>query len=154
MPLLRYVLGDFVRLRNQPSCPCGRSAPVIEHYGRDLNQFRFDDRSFFVRDLEERFLTSPVDAIGNVWLIEVRPDEVRFRVEAEKPDTNLYQRLEAQVRDELSLPLIIDPVPVGGLLDRSRLLAVEPVNKPRTVGYVRNRNARALTLDALMSSES
>jgi phenylacetate-CoA ligase len=150
MPLLRFVLGDYVRLRSGPPCPCGRTSPVLEHYGRDLNCFEFQGRRFFVRDLEERLLASPAEAIGNLWLLEVRPEVVRFRVEAQRPDSPLYRRLEGRILAELGLPLVIDAVPPGTLLARSRLAKVEPVHKPRVVGYVSQADAPALTLDDLM----
>ena len=151
MPLLRFELGDSLRVRAQPDCPCGRTAPVLELLGRDLNQFHFGGRRFFVRELEERLLNSPSAAVGNVFLFEVRPNQVLFRVEAERPDENLYRRLAAQIRDELDLPLEVDAVPPGQLLDRARLLAIEPVHKPRVVGYVRDQLAPPLTLDSMMA---
>ncbi len=151
MPLLRYLLGDYLRLLDSGECPCGRRAPVVEHMGRDLNRFEFSGDSYFVRDLEERLLTAPVEAVGNLWLLDVGPDEVCFRVEAEHPDSALYGRLEQRVRDELGLPLTIDAVPTGGLLDRSRLMRVEPVRKPRIVGYSTDAEQPPKTLDELMS---
>jgi phenylacetate-CoA ligase len=150
MPLLRFVLGDYVRLREDVHCPCGRTAPVLEHHGRDLNRFEFGGRRYFVRDLEDRLLTAPAEALGNLWLLDVRPKEVRFRAEAERPDPGLYRRLEQLVREELGLPLVIDPVAPGGLLNRARLAKVEPVHKPRVVGYAASMDALALTLDDLM----
>lgn len=149
MPLLRYQLGDYVRLRPGSSCPCGRTAPVVKHFGRDLNRFEFGGRKYFVRDLEERLLTSPVEAIGDLWLVEVRPDAVHFRAEAARPDPRLYRRLEEQVRAELGLPLAIEAAAPGSLLKRSRLLKVEPVGKPCVVGRVADA-AAPLTLDDLM----
>jgi phenylacetate-CoA ligase len=150
MPLVRFVLGDYVRLRTEPGCPCGRTSPVVEHFGRDLNCFEFQGRRFFVRDLEQRLLGSPAEALGNLWVVEVRPAVVRFRVEAQRPDPPLYRRLEARILAELSLPLVIDAVAPGGLLARSRLAKVEPVNKPRVVGYVGQSDAPGLTFDDLM----
>jgi len=150
MPLLRYVLGDALRLQTDPDCPCGRKSPVIQHYGRDLNRFDFAGRTVFVKDLEQRLLDCPVEAIGNLWLIEVRPDEICFRAEAEQPDPNLYRSLEKQIREEWDLPLRIDAVPPGSLLNRSRLMKTEPVNKPRIVGFVHDTDAPSLTLDDLM----
>jgi phenylacetate-CoA ligase len=150
MPLLRYTLGDYVRLRSEHDCPCGRKSPVIEHFGRDLNRFQFGGRWHFVKDLEELLLQAPVEAIGNLWLIEVRSSEVRFRVEAEHPDPSLYQSLEKRFRDESELPLRIDAVSPGSILDRSRLMKIEPVNKPRIVGFVQQDDAPSLTLDDLM----
>jgi phenylacetate-CoA ligase len=150
MPLVRYLLGDYLRLIEDHGCPCGRQAPVVDHYGRDLNRFEFAGQGYFVRDLEDRLLDSPVEALGNLWLIEVRPQVVRFRVEASRPDPELYRRLEARIGDELGLPLVIDAVAPGGLMDRERLLRIDPVNKPRVVGYVTEATTPALTLDNLM----
>jgi len=89
MSQLSSVLGDSIRLVTDHRCPCGRTAPIIEHYGRDLNRFTFAGRTFFVRDVEERLLVAPVEAVGNLWLLEVRPAEVRFRVEAQQPDGSM-----------------------------------------------------------------
>jgi phenylacetate-CoA ligase len=150
MPLLRFVLGDHVRLLTEVRCPCGRTAPVLVHHGRDINRFDFADQRYYVRDLEERLLTAPVEALGDLWLLDMRPGEVRFRVEAKRPDLALYRRLERQVESELGLPLVIDPVAPGGLLDRARLEKVEPVHKPRVVGYATSADAPPLTLDDLM----
>jgi phenylacetate-CoA ligase len=146
MPLLRFVLGDHIRLRVEPHCPCGRAAPVLEHYGRDLNRFQFGGQWYYVRDLEDRLLTAPAEALGNLWLLDVRPAEVCFRVEAERPDPALYRRLEGRVRDDLGLPLVIDAVAPGSLLNRARLSKVEPVHKPRVVGCS-SADAPPLTLD-------
>ena len=142
---LRYVLGDYVRLLEKHNCPCGRTAPILDHHGRDLNRFTCGGRTFFVRDLEERLLCAPVEAIGNFWLLQVDADEVRFRVEASQPDVTMYRRLEATVAADLGLTLHIDAVPPYGLLDRQRLLQVQPVGKPHVVGTASTR-----TLDELM----
>jgi hypothetical protein len=88
--------------------------------------------------------------LGNLWLVEVRPDEVRFRAEAERSDAALYRRLEEKVRAELGLPLVIDTVAPGALLSRDRLTRVDPVGKPRAVGYVKDASAPPLTLNDLM----
>lgn len=143
-PMLRFVLGDWLRV--QEGCPCGRTAPVLEHLGRDLNRFEWGGRMYFVRDLEERLLAAPTTAIGNVWLVEVRPNGVRFRVEAEQADPRLYLRLQEQVAAEVGLTLEIDPVPVGALWRRERLTQVVPVGKPRTIVRRQEGEAKA-TLD-------
>jgi phenylacetate-CoA ligase len=149
MPLLRFELGDFISVRTEPPCRCGRTAPILEHMGRDLNCFAAGGRRYFVRDLEERLLKTPVEALGDLWLLDIRPDMVRFRVEAQRPDPALYHRLEEQVGDELGLKLAIDAVAPGALLNRARFAQVEPVNKPRVVGYAA-ADAPPLTLDDLL----
>jgi phenylacetate-CoA ligase len=149
MPLVRFMLGDYVRLRHDVRCSCGRTAPLLEHHGRDLNCYNFQGRRYFVRDLEERLLAAPVEALGNLWLLDVRPDQVRFRVEAEQSDPALYRQLEQRVHEELGLPLAIEPVAQGALLSRARLAKVEPVHKPLVIGYAAP-DAPPLTLDDLM----
>ncbi len=149
MPLVRFVLGDYVRLIEDHGCRCGRLSPVIEHFGRDLNRFRVGDQWVYVRELEQRLLAAPVEAIGDLWLVEVDGQEVRFRTEAARADGRLYRRLEEEVGDELGIRLKIDPVPYGSLLDRSRFDVVQPVSKPRVVGEGRP-DGRRLTLDDLM----
>lgn len=152
MPLVRFVLGDAIRIVPDHGCPCGRQAPVIEHFGRDLNRFAFAGRSYFVRDLEQRLLAAPAEQIGNLWLVEVRSTDVCFRAEAERPDEAVNRRLEQQVRGDLGLPLAIETVPPGKLMDRRRLLDVDAVGKPRVVGYLPPGRATGLTLDEVMAS--
>src|SRR5262249_45444756 len=145
MPLVRYVLGDYVRILDHHNCPCGRTAPILEHHGRDLNRFTCAGKTFFVRDLEERLLRAPVEAIGNFWLLQVDANEVRFRVEASQPDLAMYRRLEETIETDLGLTLHIDAVHPYELLDRERFQRVEPVSKPNVVGTPKTR-----TLDELM----
>ncbi|MGE0609215.1 MAG: phenylacetate--CoA ligase family protein [Pirellulales bacterium] len=152
MPLLRYILGDYIRLRPGDSCGCGRQSPVIDHHGRDFNRFEFDGRGFFVRDIEERILPAPVEAIGDFWLLEVRPDHVVFRAEAAALNEALYRDLEARVLAELDLPLKIAAMPPGSMLNRQRLTPVEPVAKPRPVAMVPNANAGPVTIDDLFQA--
>ncbi len=149
MPLLRFVLGDYVQLSGDQGCPCGRQSPVIEHFGRDLNRFRIGERWVYVRELEQRLLAAPAEAIGDLWLIELDGQEVRFRAEASRADPRLYRRLEEEVGDELGIRLKIDAVPCGSLLDRARFDVVQTVNKPRVVGET-PPDGRRLTLDDLM----
>lgn len=150
MPLLRFVLGDYIRVRRDHGCPCGRQSPVIEHFGRDINQFMFQGRRYFVRDLEERFFQAPVSAVGNLWLVETAESAVRFRVEAESPDAAMYRQLEETIRDELGLPLTIEAVAPGMLMNRARFTEIKPVNKPRLIGQVSDQQAGTTTLDDLM----
>jgi phenylacetate-CoA ligase len=150
MPLVRYVLGDYLRIHTEPRCPCGRTAPVLEHFGRDLNRFTFNGQPWYVRDLENLLLDSPAAAVGNLWLVEVRPAEVRLRVEADRPDPVLYRRLEERVREAMGLPLAIDAVPPGTLLDRAWLMRVEPVAKPRVVGYLKHADDPPLKFSDLI----
>ena len=123
---------------------------MLEHFGRDLNRFTFNGQPWYVRDLENLLLDSPAAAVGNLWLVEVRPAEVRLRVEADRPDPVLYRRLEERVREAMGLPLAIDAVPPGTLLDRAWLMRVEPGATPRVVGYLKHADDPPLKFSDLI----
>jgi phenylacetate-CoA ligase len=131
MPLVRYGLeGDRVRLEPEHACPCGRRAPVVHHFGRDLNRFTFRGRAVSMADLEDRLFRLPVGAVGDIWMIVATEDEVHFRVEATEPDPALYQEAVKQIGGELGIPLVIDPVPPQTLFPAWLLLEPSRIGKP------------------------
>ena len=130
MPLIRYVVTDRVRLDYDHNSPSGRTSPIIHHYGRDAGQFPFQGRLITMADIEERLFQLPMEAVGNIWMIVVTPETVYFRVEAAQPDATLYQQAEDRVREELDLPLKIEPVHPGGLFPQWWLLEPARVGKP------------------------
>jgi phenylacetate-CoA ligase len=130
MPLVRYALTDRVRLETNHQCPCGRRSPIVRHFGRDLNCFRYRGRLYSMADLEDRLFRLPASAVGNTWMIVLTPDNVYFRAEAAQPDAALYREAEKQVGAEMGLPLVIDAVPVGGLMPPWYLLQPAVTGKP------------------------
>jgi phenylacetate-CoA ligase len=130
MPLVRYVLTDRVRLVHDHQCPCGRRSPIVQHYGRDINCFPFQDRMVSMADLEDRLFRLPPDVVGDIWMIVITPEKVYFRVEAARPDPAAYRRAETQVGEEMNLPLAIDPVPPGGVFPTEFLLEPARIGKP------------------------
>jgi phenylacetate-CoA ligase len=133
MPLVRYALTDRVRLETDHQCPCGRRSPIVRHFGRDLNCFMYPPEKgklYSMADLEDRLFRLPAEAVGNTWMIVLTPDKVHFRVEAARPDAALYRNAEEAVKAEFGLPLVIDPVPVGGLIPTWYLMQPAVTGKP------------------------
>jgi phenylacetate-CoA ligase len=131
MPLVRYGLkGDLMRLEVDHTCPCGRRAPIVRHFGRDLNRFTFHDRSVSMADLEDRLFRLPTDAVGDVWMIIITDEKVHFRVEASRPDSAIYRDAEKQVGGEFGIPLAIDAVPPKTLFPEWLLLEPSRIGKP------------------------
>jgi phenylacetate-CoA ligase len=131
MPLVRYGLkGDLVRLEDDHQCPCGRRAPIVHHYGRDLNRFTFRGRSVSMSDLEDRLFRLPVDAVGDIWMIVITDDRVHFKVESARPDPALYREAEKQVGGEFDIPLSIDAVAPQTLFPKWLLLEPSRIGKP------------------------
>ena len=130
MPLVRYLLGDHVRLEYNHNCPCGRRSPIVDHHGRDQNRFSFRDRSISMADIEDRLFRLPSTAVGDIWMIVVTPERVYFRSEAASPDASLYQQAEQDIQDEFDLPLTIDAVPLGALFPMQILMEPAFTGKP------------------------
>jgi phenylacetate-CoA ligase len=154
MPLVRYGLGgDLVRLEYDHRCPCGRRAPVMYHYGRDLNRFSFRGRTVSMSDLEDRLFRLPVDVVGDLWMIVSTDDKVYFRVEAPRPDATLYRQAEDQIAAEFHIPLVIDAVPPYTLFPKEVLLEREEVGKPHYYRKVRSLEEAPASLPDLWASE-
>jgi phenylacetate-CoA ligase len=133
MPLVRYVLSDQIRLEDGRSCACGRQSPIVRHYGRDLYRFPFQNRKISLADLEDRLFRLPIDVVGDVWMVVVTPDQIVFRVEANKPDAAMYREAEHRVGAEFDIPLTIEPVAPGALFPIEALL--EPAMKGKPLYY-------------------
>lgn len=130
MPLIRYVITDRVKLEVDHSCPCGRTSPIVHHYGRDAGRFAFQGRMISMADLEEVIFRLPLEAVGNIWMIVGTPERVYFRVESMKPDPSLFAQAEQEVQQKFNLPLTIDAVEPGGLFPVWWLLEPARVGKP------------------------
>ena len=133
MPLVRYVLTDSVTLEDGRACGCGRQSPIVRHHGRDLYRFPFQGRRVSVADLEDRMFRLPSQAVGDVWMVVVTPENIFFRVEAARPNAALYRDAERQIADQMGLPLGIDAVPPGTLFPIEDLL--EPALKGKPLYY-------------------
>lgn len=133
MPLVRYVLTDRVRLLSQPNAADGRQAPIVQHLGRDINRFTFQNRVVFLGDVESRLFQLPWEALGDIYMVLVTPEKVYFRVEAVQPNPAAYRQVEAQIRAELAVPLEVQPVAPGQLFPIEWLLQPARVGKPSSV---------------------
>lgn len=130
MPLIRYLITDRVRLEYDHNCPCGRTSPIVHHYGRDAGRFPFQGRMISMADLEERIFRLPMDVVGNIWMIVVTPEEVVFRVESDRPAAAQYAAMEKDILEQMNLPLKIDAVESGRLFPKWWLLEPARVGKP------------------------
>jgi phenylacetate-CoA ligase len=130
MPLVRYAITDLVRLEYDHNCPCGRKSPIVHHYGRDVNRFKFQGRKVSMADLEERVFRLPPQVAGNIWMIVVTPDEVVFRIESTDQDSPLAREAEKEISKDFGFPFRIDAVPEGMLFPTWWLLEPARVGKP------------------------
>lgn len=128
VPLVRYVTRDRARL--VPStCSCG-SRYSLEVRGRKEDTIAIGDRELDRWDLDEIISHLPYQ---HYWAAGPSSGSLRIVIEEEKtaasdsPDS--IQRLEEQLR----LRLEIEVVAPGTLCDRSQLLSMGEVGKPRFI---------------------
>lgn len=127
-PLIRYVTGDRARLIPE-KCPCGAETRV-ELHGRDTDTITVKGRTFDIWDFEEIVGQLPCQRF---WVVGPMESGLHFVVEREKTDDAIPASLRQTLENKYGIDLEIELVPKGTLYDRSKLLDVGVVGKPRYV---------------------
>lgn len=126
VPVLRYLTGDRARLVKQP-CRCGQPY-CLEVRGRQEDTLALGNRVLDSWDLQENVSHLPnhrfwVAGPGQQGLHLVVEEEIN----GDPPDSALLQLLE----NRYNLKMVIETVPRGTLYDRTELLSLGVVGKPR-----------------------
>lgn len=124
-PLVRYLTGDRAVLADLP-CPCGRRT-VLQVRGRGESRVDAGVRRLDLWDLDEIVSALPS---RRFWAAGPAPGGLRLIVEEDEPG-RLTAELTKELEARFGLRLQIEAVPPGTLCDRSTLLDVGQVGKPR-----------------------
>lgn len=145
-PLIRYVTGDMAILHPSVSCSCGRNGQTIEHLGRYGDRIEIGDTTILPAELHEAILLAPGKLIEPLWMVGISKKGLVIRAESKCPDSDTSVP-EGFIEEKLKVPVKVELVPIGDIFDRSKLLEVSPVIKPRYVAdwtaknwYPRNLN--------------
>lgn len=151
-PMIRYLTGDRARLVYE-ACSCGATTR-LELRGRSSDTVRIGDKLLDLADLEEIAAVVPgrrlwaagpaKDGAGVRMVVETveagRAVDRAGAVEKAEPDhSGPSQGMSAvgaaveRLEQRFGVKIRIEPVPVGTLYDRSELLAISEVGKPRYV---------------------
>lgn len=125
MPLVRYLVGDRAAMIDA-DCPCGRRTVLLIR-GRAESRIAIGERVLDTWDLDEIVSSLPS---RRFWAAGPAGGGLRLVVEDEGSGQLTPEFIEG-LESRFNLRLHLEIVPPGTLCDRSELLAVSPVGKPR-----------------------
>jgi phenylacetate-CoA ligase len=145
MPLVRYFTEDLVRLDREP-CPCGEPGPtgtvlgrlddVIELAGREATSYDVLDAA---HDIADRIGT-------RIFFIVVRRRGLHFMVEAPASSRLAEQDTARELGGRLGLPVTVEYLRHGDVLDRTALLRSPKIYKPSLVCDWRKQARKSITI--------
>ncbi|MBO8169873.1 MAG: phenylacetate--CoA ligase family protein [Thermoanaerobacteraceae bacterium] len=127
-PLIRYLTGDRAKLIHE-ECPCGKEK-VIEIRGRMQNTIKVGRRVLDQWDLDDLVSLLPY---RRFWIAGPGTRGVKFVIEKENCSGTLSAHFIRKLEQLHEVPLEVEIVPKGTLLDRSKLLSVGRIGKPRYI---------------------
>ena len=127
-PIIRYLTGDRARVVER-KCPC-RKDMSLEIRGRREDTIAVGSRLLDLWDLQEIVSHLPC---RRFWVVGPDSDGLRFIVEEEKTGDSVSTDRIRKLEEMCQLRLEVEIVPKGTLYDRSELLALGEVGKPRYI---------------------
>lgn len=145
MPLVRYYTEDLVRLDQEP-CPCGDPRPTATVLGRLEELLEFGGREASACEvLDAAYEVS--DRIGTrTFFIVVRQRGLHFLIEAPQPARLDQAAAERALGERLHLPITVEYLRHGEVLDRSALLRSPRIYKPSLVCDWRRQSKKSITI--------
>jgi phenylacetate-CoA ligase len=149
MPLVRYWTGDLVRL-DAEACPCGQRGPTAQVLGRLEETIRYGERSAFAHDVLEAAYDVAERLGTRIFFAVLLRRHLHLLFEVDNPtNTNATARDEAVARElseRIGLPVSVEYLPVGEVLDRSALLRTPRIYKPGVIADWRTAARRPVTI--------
>lgn len=127
-PMIRYFTGDRARFV-QKNCPCGQEL-ALEIHGRREDTLVIGTKQLDRWDLEKIISLLPC---RRFWVAGPSDQGLQLIVEQEKPGDSLAKEVLSKIQEEWQITVNIEIVPKGTLYDRSQLLEVGVVGKPRYI---------------------
>ena len=144
-PMIRYYTDDLVRVLPGP-CACGAPERAIEVLGRaqGLKSFRGKEVTDF--DLEEEILAWSRRYYANVFFVCITDKGFIVRLEAHEPRRVDVEDGSRRLTERLGVPVRVEAVPRGVLINHASLVTQPAVFKPRTVSDFRTDSRKVINL--------
>jgi phenylacetate-CoA ligase len=143
-PMIRYYTDDLVRVR--PPCECGDPSRSIEVLGRAQGLLSFGGKKVTNFDLEEEILQWSRRYWANVFFVIVTRKGLRVRLEAHEPRKVDVAEGSRRLSERLGVPVKVEAVPRGILVNHVSLTTSAAVFKPRTVSDFRVDKRKVINL--------
>jgi len=145
MPLVRYVTGDLVRIAAEP-CPCGAPTPTAQVLGRAADVIAIGSARvtpYALLDACYEF----VGAIGaRIFFVVALRRGLELLVEAALPAPGAYAAAEQRLAETVGIPVTIQYLAEGDVLDRSALFRSPKIYKPSQVSDWRGSARKTITI--------
>ncbi|MCR2808003.1 phenylacetate--CoA ligase family protein [Paenibacillus soyae] len=126
-PLLRYFNGDVISV-DPPGCSCGRETAKLTHYGRGKERIRLGEAVLDALDIQEAvYSLSPAP---DAWRAIELENGLHFVLDSHLSAEWDEDDIRSVLSDALRVPVSVEVVGDGFLLDRASLLDNTPSTKP------------------------
>jgi phenylacetate-coenzyme A ligase PaaK-like adenylate-forming protein len=145
MPLVRYVTDDLVRM-DEERCPCRDSRPTATVLGRLEDVIELAGHTATSYDVLDA-AHDIADRIGTrIFFVVVRRRGLHVLVEAPEPILIAEREAETEFRHRLGLPVTVEYLRHGDVLDRGALLRSPKIYKPSLISDWRTQARKTLTI--------
>ncbi len=144
-PMIRYYTDDLVRVRPGP-CACGHDSRAIEVLGRAQGLKSFGGKQVTDFDLEEEILQWSRRYYANVFFVCITDRGFLVRLEAHEPKRVDAADGSRRLTERLGVPVKVEVVPRGYLINHASLITQPAVFKPRTVSDFRTDDRKVINL--------
>jgi phenylacetate-CoA ligase len=150
MPLVRYVTGDLIEVYPAP-CTCGRTSPTIRVLGRAADTISMAGRTITPSALVDACYEF-INAVGaRVFFVVVLKRGIELLVEIPTPRPATTALEEVRLAETLGVPVTVQWLPDGEVLDRSALFRTPKIYKPGQVSDWRGDARKTITvMEALL----
>ncbi|MCP4873294.1 MAG: phenylacetate--CoA ligase family protein [Proteobacteria bacterium] len=131
-PMIRYYTDDLVRVLPSP-CECGRTSRAIEVLGRAGGLKSFGGKEVTDFALEEEILAWSRRYYANVFFVCITKRGFLVRLEAHDPKRVDAADGSRRLTERLGVPVRVEVVPRGYLINHASLVTQPAVFKPRMV---------------------
>ena len=145
MPLVRYVTGDLVQMSPEP-CSCGRATPTVRVLGRAAELVTIGQRTITPSALVDACYEL-INAVGaRVFFVVVLKRGIEVLVETPSPKPATTALEEVRLAETLGVPVTVQWLPDGEVLDRSALFRTPKIYKPGQVSDWRGEGRKTITI--------
>jgi phenylacetate-CoA ligase len=150
MPLVRYVTGDLVQILPEP-CACGRTTPTVRVLGRATEMITMGTRTITPSALVDACYEFIAAVGARVFFVVVLKRGIEVLVETPSPKPATTALEEVRLAETLGIPVTVQWLPDGEVLDRSALFRTPKIYKPGQVSDWRGTGRKTITvMEALL----
>ena len=142
-PMIRYWTGDLVRILDKPDDGMGRGIEVL---GRAGGERRFGGVGVTDFELEEEILSWSTEFRANVFFVCITRRGFLVRLEAPDPRAVDGREGARRLSDRLGVPVRVEVLPRGHLINHVSLVSSAAVFKPRAVCDFRTEERKIINL--------